>query len=207
MRIFAWNELSDADRRAVLARPSQESRSDITNVAQQIVSAVREKGDAALRSYTERFDGVRLDQLAVSEQELAAARSSLTPNQYRAIERAIDNVQRFHAAQLPQNLSLETVPGVLCERVVRPISTVGLYVPAGSAPLPSAVFMLAVPARIAGCPNRILCTPPTRDGRANPAVLVAAQLCGVNTVFKVGGAQAIAALAYGTESIPKADKI
>src|SRR6185437_11575555 len=103
--------------------------------------------------------------------------------------------------QRPDGMTLETMPGVRCERVVRPISTVGLYVPAGSAPLPSAVFMLAVPARIAGCPNRILCTPPTRDGRANPAVLVAAQLCGVNTVFKVGGAQAIAALAYGTESI------
>jgi histidinol dehydrogenase len=207
MRIFDWATLSDVDRRAVLARPAQESRADIAAVAAEVVSAVRRNGDAAVRSYTERFDSVRLDGLAVSEEELSAARSALTAQQRNALERAIDNVHRFHSLQLPQPLSLETTPGVRCERVIRPISTVGLYVPAGSAPLPSAVVMLAVPARIAGCPHRILCTPPTRDGRANPAVLAAAQLCDVNTVFKVGGAQAIAALAYGTESIPKADKI
>src|SRR6185312_10066331 len=115
--------------------------------------------------------------------------------------------ERFHALQMPQSVDLETMSGVRCERVIRPISAVGLYVPAGSAPLPSAVVMLAVPARIAGCPQRVLCTPPNREGGANPAVLVAAELCGVDTVFKVGGAQAIAALAYGTQSIPKADKI
>src|SRR5882672_926902 len=207
MRIFDWNTLTEADRRAVLARPAQESRADIAAVALEVVNAVRWSGDAALRSYTERFDGVRLDSFAVSEEEFSAARNSLTSKQRAALERAIDNVQRFHSAQLPQPLSLETTPGVRCERIIRPIATVGLYVPAGSAPLPSAVIMLAVPARIAGCPHRILCTPPTRDGGANPAVLVAAQLCGINTVFKVGGAQAIAALAYGTHSIPKADKI
>jgi histidinol dehydrogenase len=207
MRIFDWTTLTDAERRNVLARPAQESRADIAAVALEIVSAVRQNGDAALRSYTERFDGARLETLAVSEREFSVAQNSLTPKQYAALERAIDNVQRFHSVQLPQPLSLETMPGVRCERVIRPIATVGLYVPAGSAPLPSAVIMLAVPARIAGCPHRILCTPPTRDGDANPAVLVAAQLCGINTVFKVGGAQAIAALAYGTRSIPKADKI
>jgi histidinol dehydrogenase len=207
MRIFDWNTLTDVERRTVLARPTHESRADITSVALEIVTAVRKGGDAAVRTYTERLDGVRLDNLAVSEREFAAARECLTEKQVAAIERAINNVQRFHAPQLPQPLSIETSPGVRCERVVRPISTVGLYVPAGSAPLPSAVVMLAVPARIAGCPNRILCTPPTRGGVANPAVLVAAQLCGVSTVFKVGGAQAIAALAYGTDSIPKADKI
>jgi histidinol dehydrogenase len=207
MRVFDWNTLSDTERLAVLARPANESRADIAAVALEVVNAVRQSGDAALRSYTERFDGVRLDSLAVSEEEFSDARGSLTPKQRAALERAIDNVQRFHSAQLPQPLSLETTPGVLCERIIRPISRVGLYVPAGSAPLPSAVVMLAIPARIAGCPHRILCTPPTRDGRANSAVLVAAQLCGVDTVFKVGGAQAIAALAYGTQSIPKADKI
>src|SRR6185437_10899935 len=109
--------------------------------------------------------------------------------------------------QRPDGMTLETMPGVRCERVIRPISAVGLYVPAGSAPLPSAVVMLAVPARIAGCPRRVLCTPPTRDGRAHPAVLVAARLCGIESVFKVGGAQAIAAMAYGTESVPKVDKV
>ena len=207
MRILDWTKLTDVDRRAALARPAQDSRADTAAAALEIINAVREQGDAALRSYTERFDGVRLDRLAVSEDEFFAARNSLTAKQIAAIEQAIDNVQRFHAAQLPQPLSLETTRGVRCERVVRAISTVGLYVPAGSAPLPSAVVMLAVPARIAGCPNRILCTPPTREGVANPAVLVAAQLCDVGMVFKVGGAQAIAALAYGTDSIPKTDKI
>jgi histidinol dehydrogenase len=207
VRIFDWNSLTEADRRTVLARPAQESRADIAAVALEIVNAVRRSGDAALRSYTERFDGIRVDSLAVSEEEFSAARDTLTAKQRAALERAIDNVQRFHSAQLPQPLSMETTPGVRCERLIRPISTVGLYVPAGSAPLPSAVIMLAIPARIAGCPHRILCTPPARDGRANPAVLVAAQLCGINTVFKVGGAQAIAALAYGTQTIPKADKI
>jgi histidinol dehydrogenase len=207
MRIFEWDRLSAADRAAVLARPTQESRAQIAAVASEVVNTVRQKGDAALYSYTERFDGVRLETLTVSARELSQAREFLTVQQHAALERAIANVQRFHAAQLPQPLALETTPGVRCERIFRAISTVGLYVPAGSAPLPSAVIMLAVPAKIAGCPNRILCTPPARNGMANPAVLVAAQLCGITTVFKVGGAQAIAALAYGTHTISKADKI
>jgi histidinol dehydrogenase len=207
IRILDWERLSAAQRRAALARPTQESRADIAAVASEVVNAVRQRGDAALYSYTERFDSVRLETLAVSEQEFSAARGALTSQQQAALETAIANVQQFHSAQLPQPLSLETTPGVRCERIFRAISTVGLYVPAGSAPLPSAVIMLAVPARIAGCPNRILCTPPARNGRANPAVLVAAELCGVKTVFKVGGAQAIGALAYGTDTIAKADKI
>jgi histidinol dehydrogenase len=207
IRIFDWESLSAADRGAALARPTQESRADIAAVAAEVVNAVRHKGDAALYSYTERFDAVRLETLAVSDKEFSQARGFLTSQQHAALETAIANVHRFHSAQLPQPLSLETTPGVRCERIFRAISTVGLYVPAGSAPLPSAVVMLAVPARIAGCPNRILCTPPARNGMANPAVLVAAQLCGISTVFKVGGAQAIAALAYGTDTIAKADKI
>ena len=207
IRIFDWDSLSAADRGAALARPAQELRADIAAVAAEVVDAVRRKGDAALYSYTERFDAVRLESLAVSDEEISQARGFLTSQQHAALERAIENVHRFHSAQLPQPLSLETTPGVRCERIFRAISTVGLYVPAGSAPLPSAVVMLAVPARIAGCSNRVLCTPPGRNGMANPAVLVAAQLCGITTVFKVGGAQAIAALAYGTGTIPKADKI
>jgi histidinol dehydrogenase len=207
MRILEWDTLSAADRGAALARPMQESCADIAAVAAEVVAAVRRKGDAALYSYTERFDGVLLETLTVSEKEFSRARDALTTQQHAALEIAIANVDRFHSAQLPQPLCLETTPGVRCERIFRAISTVGLYVPAGSAPLPSAVVMLAIPARIAGCPNRILCTPPASNGDANPAVLVAADLCGVKTVFKVGGAQAIAALAYGTETIPRADKI
>ena len=207
MRILDWNTLSDTERRAALARPSMEARADIAAVAREVIDTVCRDGDAALRAYTERFDGVKLESLAVSRTEFAAARKELSTEQVKALERAIDNVSRFHEAQVPQPFAMDTMPGVRCERIVRPIQAVGLYVPAGSAPLPSAVVMLAVPARIAGCPRRVLCTPPNRQGHANAAVLVAAELCGIETVFKVGGAQAIAALAYGAGSVPKVDKI
>jgi len=207
MRILEWDRLVATERRAALARPAQEARADIARLAAEIIGGVRRDKDAALHLYTERFDAVRLDSLTVSEEEFVAAGAAVSPAQHAALERAIENVQTFHAGQLPEPLSIETMPGVRCERLVRPISTVGLYVPAGSAPLPSAVIMLAVPARIAGCPNRVLCTPPNSRGRADAAVLVAAQLCGVKAVFKVGGAQAIAAMAYGTATVPKVDKI
>ena len=207
MRILDWNTLSDSERRAALARPSMESRADIAAVALEVINTVRREGDAALLSYTERFDGVKLESLAVSRADFAAARKELTAEQIKALERAIDNVSRFHEAQVPKPFAMDTMPGVRCERIIRPIQAVGLYVPAGSAPLPSAVVMLAVPARIAGCPRRVLCTPPNRQGHANAAVLVAAELCGIETVFKIGGAQAIAALAYGAGSVPKVDKI
>jgi histidinol dehydrogenase len=207
MRILDWNSLSERERRAALARPSLESRADVAATALEVINTVRAEGDKALHAYTERFDGVKLETLAVSREEFAAARKELTAQQIAAIERAIDNVSRFHEAQVPKPFAMDTMPGVRCERIVRAIQAVGLYVPAGSAPLPSAVIMLAVPARIAGCPRRVLCTPPNRQGYANAAVLVAAELCGIETVFKVGGAQAIAALAYGSGSVPKVDKI
>ena len=207
LRILDWNSLSERERRAALARPSLESRADIAATALEVINTVRAEGDAALRAYTERFDGVKLETIAVSREEFAAARKELTAPQIAAIERAIDNVRRFHEAQAPEPFAMDTMPGVRCERIIRAIQAVGLYVPAGSAPLPSAVIMLAVPARIAGCPRRVLCTPPNRQGHANSAVLVAAELCGIETVFKVGGAQAIAALAYGSGSVPKVDKI
>ena len=127
--------------------------------------------------------------------------------QREALDRAIANVRRFHEAQTAEPLRVETSPGVICERHFRPIEAVGLYVPAGVAPLPSTAIMLAVPARIAGCPTRIICTPPRKDGTADPAVLIVANLCGVERVFKIGGAQAIAAMAYGTASVPKVDKV
>ena len=207
MRILDWNSLSATERRSALERPVQQSRLDIEATVREIIANVRAGGDAALQAYTQRFDGLEIDTLAVSAREFAQAGRALRPDQVAAIERAIDHVDRFHSAQRLEPLSLETSPGVRCERIFRPIDSVGLYVPAGSAPLPSAVVMLAVPARIAGCPRRVLCTPPDRTGAANPAVLVAARLCGIESVFKVGGAQAIAALAYGTASIPKVDKI
>jgi histidinol dehydrogenase len=207
MRVVDWDELDTKGRRATLARPAQERRADLLDRAREIIEAVRRDGDDALREYTRRFDRVELDVLSVSPAEFAAARRALQPDQIAALERAIRNVRAFHAAQLPEPLSLETMPGVRCERIIRPIGSVGLYVPAGSAPLPSTVVMLAIPAQLAGCPRRVLCTPPAPNGSANPGVLVAAELCGIDTVFKVGGAQAIAALAYGTQSVPKVDKI
>lgn len=207
MRIVDWRELDDRGRTSVLARPTEESRAAVQATVADIISRVRREGDAALVQYTARFDGVALEAFAVSRREFAAARTAVSHKHLAALERAIANVQTFHAAQLPQPLALETMPGVRCERIVRAIDSVGLYVPAGSAPLPSAVVMLAVPARLAGCAQRVLCTPPGRDGAAHPAVLLAAELCGVHSVFKLGGAQAIAALAYGTESIPKVAKI
>ncbi|HUN25328.1 MAG TPA: histidinol dehydrogenase [Steroidobacteraceae bacterium] len=207
MRILTWQDLDEPARRAALARPALGRRDEVTASVREIIAAVRRDGDAALRGLTERFDGVRLERLAVSAAEFAAARAAVSSAQIAALRRAIENVTAFHAAQALPAVALEVMPGVRCERILRPISSVGLYVPAGSAPLPSAVVMLAVPARLAGCPQRVLCTPPGRDGDAHAAVLVAAELCGIDTVFKVGGAHAVAALAYGTASIPKVDKV
>jgi histidinol dehydrogenase len=139
--------------------------------------------------------------------EFAAADSALSSAQHAAIERAIETVTRFHESQATPGVAVETARGVVCERLVVPLDAVGLYVPAGTAPLPSTAIMLAVPARLAGCPVRVLCTPPRRDGTADPAVLVAARRAGVEQVFKIGGAQAIAAMAYGTPSVPKVAKV
>ncbi|HYL04315.1 MAG TPA: histidinol dehydrogenase, partial [Steroidobacteraceae bacterium] len=207
MRILDWPTLDEAGRREALARPELAARPDVVRVAAEAIAAVRRRGDSGLRELTRRLDGVDLGAFQVTGAEFAEARSELTGAQTAALERAIRNVRAFHRAQQPLAVSLETEPGVRCGQLIRPISSVGLYVPAGSAPLPSAVIMLAVPAEIAGCPRRILCTPPMQSGACHPAVLVAAELCGIDTVFKAGGAQAIAALAYGTESIPRVDKI
>ena len=202
-----WAELDEAGRRAALARPEAAHRDSLAADVAAIIADVRRAGDAALRRLAQRFDGVSLQNLRVSQSEFDAAEAALTEVQRSALRTAIENVRAFHAAQLAAPLSVETMPGVVCRRITRPIRAVGLYVPAGSAPLPSTVIMLAVPAALAGCPQRILCTPPQKDGRADPAVLTAARYCGVEEVYLVGGAQAVAAMAYGTESIPAVDKI
>jgi histidinol dehydrogenase len=207
MRILDWNLLDEPGRRAALARPALSCRADVSRVALEVIEEVRRRGDAAVRGFTEAFDGVHLESFVVTADEFAAARRALTVRQIAALERAIVNVRQFHEAQTPRPLVVETEVGVRCELITRPIARAGLYVPAGTAPLPSTVIMLALPAQIARCPRVFLCTPPRSDGSAHAAVLVAAELCGIDTVFKVGGAQAIAALAYGTESIPKVDKI
>jgi histidinol dehydrogenase len=207
MRILEWTSMPQAERRAVLARPAQRDAARIAREAQEIIESVRAGGDAALRELTRRFDGVRLTDLAVTEQEFVDAERTLDAAQHRALDTAIETVRKFHAAQSPAPLRVETAPGVVCERISVPVRAVGLYVPAGSAPLPSTAVMLAVPAAIAGCPLRVMCTAPNLRGGADPAVLVAARKAGIGQVFKVGGAQAIAAMAYGTASIPKCDKL
>lgn len=207
MRILDWKSLSAAQRGDALKRPAQRDAARVTATAHDIIERVRGEGDAALLALTEQFDAVRLTQLQVTPEEFEDAAGELNAEQNAAIETAISTVHRFHAAQMPAPLRVETAPGVLCERLSVPIRAVGLYVPAGSAPLPSTAIMLAVPARIAACPVRIMCTAPTRHGTADPAVLVAARKAGIDKVFKVGGAQAIAAMAYGTAAIPKCDKI
>lgn len=207
LRVYSWSELDAAQRAGIMERPAVAANTQISTTVQEILSAVRQQGDAALRELTARLDGAELGDIRVTTHEFEAARAQLTATQLAAIRTAIANVSRFHEAQRLSPLRVETAPGVICERIVRPIPAVGLYVPAGTAPLPSTAIMLGVPARIAGCPTRLLCTPPRPDGQADPAVLVAANECGVTEVFKLGGAQAIGAMAYGTESVPKADKI
>ncbi len=207
MNIVDWRALDAAGREAALARPRQVRDPHQLERVRAILAEVRRHGDAALRSLTQQFDGCDLTDFAVGEAEFAAAEATVDATLRAAIERAIERVRTFHAAQLPRPLHADTAPGVRCEQLIRPIGRVGLYVPAGSAPLPSTVWMLAVPAALAGCPEIVLATPPRADGSADPVILTAARLCGVTRVFKLGGAQAIAALAYGTGSVPRCDKL
>jgi histidinol dehydrogenase len=207
LTLIDWTALDAESRRAALERPAQRKSREVAAAVAGIIADVRSGGDAALRSLTLRHDRVELARFEVQAGEFAAAAQSLASAAVVALERAIENVRRFHEAQRPAPVRVEVMPGVLCEQLARPLDAVGLYVPAGTAPLPSTAIMLAVPAALAGCRSRVLATPPRADGTADPAVLVAARLCGVDRVFKLGGAQAIAALAYGTESVPKVDKI
>ncbi len=207
MNIIEWKTADPDTRRAALSRPTAGGREDVFRQASEVIDAVRAGGDTAIRRYTQKFGGPLLNDLRVSKAEFRAARAALGVREIAALERAVANITRFHEAQLVPPLSIDTMPGVRCERITRPVNSVGLYVPAGSAPLPSTAIMLAIPARIAGCPARAIASSPDRDGKVHAAVLVAAELCGVDTVYKMGGAQAIAALAFGTESVQKVDKI
>ena len=207
MKTLLWKNLSARQRTDALARPAQSARPQIATDVARIITDVRRNGDASLRRLTAKFDGVRLSSLRVTETEFAVAEKSLSRADRAALRAAYHNLRRFHSAQRPAALRVETQPGIVCEKLVRPIGRVGLYVPGGSAPLFSTALMLGVPSQLAGNPVRALCTPPGRDGRVSPWILCAARLCGIRDVFKVGGAQAIAALAYGTSSVPKCDKV
>ncbi|HEY0861166.1 MAG TPA: histidinol dehydrogenase [Pseudoxanthomonas sp.] len=205
--VYEWNALDDAARDALLARPVQTVAQRTRDAVAGLLADVQARGDVALREVTARFDGVELAAFEVGEDEFAAAHTAVPAVLRQAMQDAAERIEAFHRAGMAQPYTVETAPGVVCERMIRPIPRVGLYVPAGSAPLPSTALMLGVPARLAGCREVVLCTPPRRDGTADPAVLVAAQLTGVRRVFKLGGAQAIAAMAFGTDSVPKCDKL
>ena len=202
-----WAELDAGERGRALARPVQAVAGGVRTAVAALLCEVREGGDDALRAITRRLDGVALDALAVDEDEFAAAEASLPAALRQAMADAAARIETFHRAGMAAPYAVETAPGVVCERMVRPVARVGLYVPAGSAPLPSTALMLGVPARLAGCPQVVLCTPPRADGRVDPAVLVAARMTGVSRVFKLGGAQAIAAMGYGSASVPACDKL
>jgi len=207
MKSLVWKSLSASARSAALQRPAQKAQKRTALAVAGILALVRRGGDDALRRLTAKFDGAKLASLRVSPAEFAAAQKALKPADKAALRTAYRNLRKFHLAQQAKPVRVETTPGIVCEKVTRPIERVGLYVPGGSAPLFSTALMLGVPSQISGNPVRVLCTPPGRDGKISPWILCAAQLCGITDVFKLGGAQAIAAMAYGTKSVPKCDKL
>ncbi|MBP9946564.1 MAG: histidinol dehydrogenase [Vicinamibacteria bacterium] len=207
LETIRWQTLDAGGRARVLERPGTLDRADLDEKVRRIIDDVRLRGDRALSALTERFDGVRLETFEVSLAEFDEAERSVPTEIRVAMTEARERLILWHRAGMAAEFQIDTAPGVSCGRILRGIRRVGLYVPAGSAPLPSTALMLGVPASLADCDEVILCTPPRRDGRADPTVLVAARLCGITRVFKVGGAQAIAAMAQGTTSIPRCDKL
>lgn len=187
-----------------------ESDSDIDASVRATLEYVLTQGDKAVLDLESRYDNIvftSVEALKVSDKEIAEATASVSPELKAAIAQAYSNIRKFHSAQMPQTVKVETSPGVVCYQKAVPLRRVGLYIPGGRAPLFSTVLMLAVPASVAGCPEIVLCTPPDKDGKANPVIVYAASVCGVRNIFKIGGAQAIAAMAYGTETLAKCDKI
>ncbi|CDU05334.1 Histidinol dehydrogenase [Vibrio coralliirubri] len=203
MRTVVWQSLSESQQDSVLERPAITEGANITATVSDVIAKVRNEGDAALRELTAKFDGVTPESIRVSSNEIEEACARLTPEMKQALEQAYSNIAKFHEAQKPQPIKVETQPGVVCEQVTRAINTVGLYIPGGSAPLPSTVLMLGVPAQIAGCRKVVLCSPPPIADE----ILYVAKLCKIDEVYNVGGGQAVAAMAYGTESVAKVDKI
>ncbi len=191
---------------SLLERPHRDA-SELRETVQTVLDQIRQYGDSAVKAFEEKFDKVRLDSLAVSEAEMAEAEGLVADDLKEALKLAHANIEKFHVAQKFEGEKVETAPGVVCWQKSVAIEKVGLYIPGGTAPLFSTVLMLATPAKIAGCKEIVLCTPPNREGKVNPAILMAAKIAGVNRIFKAGGVQAIGAMAYGTESVPKVSKI
>ena len=194
------------DWKKMLSRPTPTFET-LEPLVEEVFSAVKQEGDAAIKSYTSKFDKVTLTDFSVSSEEISMAIDAVPAELKRAISLAKSNIEKFHEAQRTNKVSVETMPGVVCWQEKRPIQKVGLYIPGGTAPLFSTILMLAVPAKIAGCDEIVLCSPPNSQGKLDPAILYTAHLCGVTKIFKVGGIQAIAGMTYGTETIPKLFKI
>ncbi len=202
INIYKYGEVSNDE---IFARA--ESKYDVSETVSEIIENVRKNGDAALREYCEKFDKVALDSFEVSKKEIETAFASVDPDLIRIMRTAKDNIHAFHSRQVRNSFIMQETDGVVMGQRVTPIDRVGLYVPGGTAAYPSSVLMNAVPAKIAGCEMIVMVTPPQKDGTVNPNILAAAKIAGVDRIFKIGGAQAVAALAYGTETIPFVDKI
>jgi len=207
LNIINWQSLSADEQGKILKRPKISIKNDLSLKVKSIIGQVRETGDKACINLTNLFDKVNLDKLEVSNDELDEAKNKVDETTLQAIKKVMNRLYAFHLPQKLRDYQVEITPGIRCESLARPLQRIGLYIPGGTAPLVSTVLMLGIPAQIAGCPSRILCTPPDRNGKIHPAILVAAQLAGINEVYKIGGAQAIAAMAYGTESMARVDKI
>ncbi|AHN26149.1 Histidinol dehydrogenase [Gilliamella apicola] len=203
MKLSYWQQCSDAQRAALLTRPAITASDSISQAVADILSQVKQNGDQALIALSNKFDKVQIQQIKLTQDAIKAATARVKPELKQAMQLAVSNIEKFHQAQVKSAITVETMPGVKCQLVTRPIDSVGLYIPGGSAPLLSTVLMLATPAKIAGCRKVILCSPPPIADE----ILYAAELCGVTEIYQLGGAQAIAAMAFGSKSVPKVDKI
>ncbi|KFN41094.1 histidinol dehydrogenase [Arenimonas oryziterrae] len=207
MKTVIWSQLEADAQTRLLQRPASTTSAELDAAVARIIEQVRADGDVALRALTRRYDGVEIADFRVTDAEFADAEREVDAPLKQAMTEARERLLAWHRAGMASEFEIDTAEGVRCGRLLRGIGRVGLYVPAGSAPLPSTALMLGVPATLAACEDVVLCTPPRADGRADPSVLVAARLCGISRVYKCGGAQAIAAMAFGTESIPACDKL
>lgn len=203
MKLSYWQNCSKEQQAELLTRPAIAASDSISQVVKDILTQVKQNGDQALKALSDKYDKTQTNQIKLTEDEIKTATSRVKSDLKQAMQLAVSNIEKFHQAQVRPTITVETMPGVQCQSVTRPIDSVGLYIPGGSAPLLSTVLMLAIPAKIAGCRKVILCSPPPIADE----ILYAADLCGVTEIYQLGGAQAIAAMALGTESVPKVDKI
>lgn len=205
--MITWSALDNNEQQAALARPALADNQALSQTVAGIITDIRANGDTAVLNYTRKFDCPELQNLPLSVQQRDALASQVSDDVQQAIRTAFSNIEAFHQAQMPSDIVIDTMPGVRCEQKFAPLEAVGLYIPGGSAPLPSTVMMLGIPAKVAGCERKVLCTPPNREGQIAPEIAFAAQLADIEEIYLCGGAQAIAAMAFGTETIAKVDKI